>query len=145
MFRLILLVVLFPFFAQAVEFKEGDIIFQETDQRLKILTRSRWTHVGVILKEGTSLVVAQAGPGVVKTPLNTFIQNGINQDYVVKRLDEQVAPLNDNQIASLKQAINAHIGKRYDFWFEWSDDVIYCSELVWKVFAQALSQHQNVA
>ena len=25
-------------------------------------------------------------------------------------------------------------GKDYDLYFEWSDDRIYCSELVWKVF-----------
>jgi hypothetical protein len=28
----------------------------------------------------------------------------------------------------------AFAGKDYDLYFEWSDDRIYCSELVWKVF-----------
>lgn len=29
------------------------------------------------------------------------------------------------------------IGKNYDLTFEWSDDRIYCSELVWKIYQRA--------
>jgi hypothetical protein len=29
-------------------------------------------------------------------------------------------------------------GKDYDIYFEWSDDKIYCSELVWKIYKEAL-------
>ena len=29
-------------------------------------------------------------------------------------------------------------GKNYDFTFGWSDDRIYCSELVWKIYKRAL-------
>jgi uncharacterized protein YycO len=33
------------------------------------------------------------------------------------------------------QAIgNQFLGKNYDITFEWSDDKIYCSELVWKIY-----------
>lgn len=28
-------------------------------------------------------------------------------------------------------------GKNYDLTFEWSDDKIYCSELIWKVYQRA--------
>jgi hypothetical protein len=28
-------------------------------------------------------------------------------------------------------------GKNYDLTFEWSDDRIYCSELVWKIYQRA--------
>ena len=28
------------------------------------------------------------------------------------------------------------IGKDYDLYFEWSNDRIYCSELVWKIYKQ---------
>jgi len=30
------------------------------------------------------------------------------------------------------------IGKNYDLYFEWSDNRIYCSELVWKIYKEAL-------
>ncbi len=28
-------------------------------------------------------------------------------------------------------------GKSYDLFFEWSDDKIYCSELIWKIYKRA--------
>ncbi|HNT51043.1 MAG TPA: YiiX/YebB-like N1pC/P60 family cysteine hydrolase, partial [Cyclobacteriaceae bacterium] len=28
-------------------------------------------------------------------------------------------------------------GKNYDLYFEWSDDRMYCSELVWKIYFEA--------
>lgn len=30
------------------------------------------------------------------------------------------------------------LGKNYDLYFGWSDDRIYCSELVWKIYQQGL-------
>jgi len=30
-------------------------------------------------------------------------------------------------------------GKNYDIYFEWSDDKIYCSELVWKIYKETLN------
>ncbi|MEW5978574.1 MAG: YiiX/YebB-like N1pC/P60 family cysteine hydrolase [Acidobacteriota bacterium] len=29
-------------------------------------------------------------------------------------------------------------GKSYDLYFDWSDDKIYCSELVWKIYKRSL-------
>ncbi len=34
----------------------------------------------------------------------------------------------------MKQAGKQFMGKDYDGTFEWSDDRIYCSELVWKIY-----------
>ena len=30
------------------------------------------------------------------------------------------------------------VGKKYDIYFGWSDERIYCSELVWKIYNEAL-------
>ena len=37
----------------------------------------------------------------------------------------------------MKQVGEQFNGKSYDIYFEWSDDKIYCSELVWKIYKQA--------
>jgi uncharacterized protein YycO len=29
------------------------------------------------------------------------------------------------------------LGKDYDIYFEWSDNRIYCSELIWKIYKEA--------
>lgn len=38
----------------------------------------------------------------------------------------------------LYEAGKKYQGKSYDLYFEWSDDKIYCSELVWKIYKDAL-------
>jgi hypothetical protein len=38
----------------------------------------------------------------------------------------------------MKKAGKVFDGKRYDRYFEWSDDRMYCSELVWKIYKNAL-------
>jgi uncharacterized protein YycO len=37
----------------------------------------------------------------------------------------------------MKEVGEAFSGKNYDLAFEWSDDKIYCSELIWKVYQRA--------
>ncbi len=37
----------------------------------------------------------------------------------------------------MKTAGEKFKGKNYDIYFEWSNDKIYCSELVWKIYKEA--------
>ena len=37
----------------------------------------------------------------------------------------------------MKQVGKQFIGKNYDLTFEWSDDKIYCSELIWKIYKRS--------
>ena len=37
----------------------------------------------------------------------------------------------------MKQVGEKFNGKNYDLTFEWSDDKIYCSELIWKIYQRA--------
>lgn len=37
----------------------------------------------------------------------------------------------------MKQIGDQFNGKNYDLTFEWSDDKIYCSELIWKIYQRA--------
>jgi hypothetical protein len=39
----------------------------------------------------------------------------------------------------MQEAGNKYMGKNYDSYFEWSDDRIYCSELVWKIYKETLN------
>jgi uncharacterized protein YycO len=38
----------------------------------------------------------------------------------------------------MKQIGEKYSGKDYDLYFEWSDSRIYCSELVWKIYKEAV-------
>jgi hypothetical protein len=53
----------------------------------------------------------------------------------VKRLARPLTAIEDNR---LKQAAGSYEGRSYDLYFEWSNERIYCSELVWKIYRDAV-------
>jgi hypothetical protein len=69
------------------------------------------------------------------TPLAQWTARGTGGAYVVKRLNTS---LTTTQVRQLRAAAERHAGKPYDLYFEWSDGRIYCSELVWKAYHEAL-------
>jgi hypothetical protein len=61
------------------------------------------------------------------------VKRGVDQKYVVKRLKKS---LSSQQIAAMKTNIVLKwVGKPYDKYFDWNHGSLYCSELVWVVFA----------
>ncbi|WP_020380584.1 YiiX family permuted papain-like enzyme [Leptospira interrogans serovar Szwajizak] len=123
--------------------KEGDLIFQETfseqGKAIKIATRSRYTHVGIIFKYKEKLKVLEAVEPVKITEIDTFISKGKNKHFVIKRLANSDMLLTEEKIRLMKSIGNQYIGKHYDIYFNWSDEKIYCTELAWKIFKQALN------
>ncbi len=120
--------------------REGDILFQATGGRqgdaIALATHSRWTHVGMAFREnGRWMVVEAVGP-VKTTPLQEWIDHG-DGEYAVKRLARDTPDLDPAGRKRLMEATRRFMGRPYDLAFEWSDERIYCSELVWKVYAEA--------
>ena len=46
--------------------------------------------------------------------------------------------MNEQALKKMKKVGEKYKDKDYDIYFEWSDDKIYCSELVWKIYDEAL-------
>jgi len=46
--------------------------------------------------------------------------------------------LTPETLTKMKQIGEKYAGKDYDLYFEWSDSKIYCSELVWKIYKEAV-------
>lgn len=118
---------------------DGDIIFQtsKSSQSLAVqsATRSRYSHMGIVFLKNSKPFVLEAISTVKFTPLDVWIARGVDKHFVVKRLQ---AGLKQSDISELKKASLAFEGRPYDLTFEWSDDRIYCSELVWKLYKRAL-------
>jgi len=114
--------------------KVAILIFHESQsaQSAAILeaTNSRWSHVGILFQDDGQWHVAEGAQPVRIVSLPVFIARGKNQTIRVYRLPG----LTDAQKKQLRTEINVHLGKIYDIYFEWSDDLVYCSELVYKVF-----------
>jgi len=73
------------------------------------------------------------------TPLKNWVARGSGSYYVVKPLQNANRILTPDAIARLRQVAAQFQGKPYyDLTFEWSDDRIYCSELVWKIYDRGL-------
>jgi hypothetical protein len=130
------------FSKENIDFKSGDIIFQSSTSgqslAIQLATHSKYSHVGVIFEKKGELYVCEAVQPVKITPLQKFIERGDNQHYVVKRLIDSEKLVTTDAIQKMKQYGEKQIGKNYDLYFEWSDDKIYCSELVWKIYKEAL-------
>jgi uncharacterized protein YycO len=81
--------------------------------------------------------VLEAVQPVKLTRLAEFINRGEDKHYVVKRVKNSDAFLTTEGITKMKSIGEKYLNKNYDLKFEWSDDKIYCSELVWKIYDQA--------
>ena len=117
----------------------GDIVFHTSTSTQSVAvqsaTHSRYSHMGIVLiKEGRPVVLEAVQP-VKYTDLKTWLNRGKGQQYVIKRLTSPIKPA---AVSKLDQEAKRYLGKPYDLTFEWSDDRIYCSELVWKLYKSAL-------
>ena len=121
-------------------FQNGDIIFQisKSSQSLAIqqASHSKYSHMGIIYEENGHYYVYEAVQPVKLTKLNEWIKRGENSHYVVKRLKD-ISLLTPTNLAKMKTVGETYRGKKYDIHFEWSDEKIYCSELVWKIYHEA--------
>ena len=123
------------------EIKNGDLIFQTSlsgqSKAIQVATHSKYSHCGLIYKDGNDFFVFEAVQPVKRTPLDKWIARGENGKFVIKRLKNAEQILTPATIQKMKQVGGEFTGKNYDLTFEWSDDKIYCSELIWKVYQRA--------
>lgn len=123
----------------ASRWHDGDIIFHtsRSAQSLAIqrATHSPYSHVGVIFFRDGKPYVFEAVSTVQYTPLSKWTARGEGGRFIIKRLKRA---LTGAEKSKLRTAARMYEGKPYDLYFEWSDQRIYCSELVWKIYQRAL-------
>jgi uncharacterized protein YycO len=127
--------------SQVDSLQNGDIIFQTSkssqSKAIQLATNSKYSHMGLIYQQGNGYVVYEAIQPVKVTPLKEWIARGENGHYVVKRLKNADQILTPEVLTKMKSVGNEYLNKDYDIYFEWSDDKIYCSELVWKIYQRS--------
>ncbi len=120
---------------------EGDIIFQSSQSRqctaVKLATHSEYSHVGMITIIDSKPYVLEAIEPVCITPLADWIARGTGGHYTVMRLKNRDAEILDSEIQKERSIAKKLLNIHYDLYFNWSDDQLYCSELVWKVYQRA--------
>ncbi|MCU0354783.1 MAG: YiiX family permuted papain-like enzyme, partial [Cytophagales bacterium] len=120
----------------------GDLIFHTSlsaqSKAIQAATKSKYSHCGIVYREGNRCYVLEAVQPVKTTPLDQWIARGQNQHYVVKRLKNADQMLTPAVLAKMQQIGRQFVGKDYDLAFGWGDEKIYCSELIWKVYQRAV-------
>jgi hypothetical protein len=123
------------------EIRNGDLIFQTSlsgqSRAIQLATKSRYSHCGIIYGENGKFYVFEAVQPVKSTPLDKWIARGRDGKFVIKRLRNADKVLTEEALLKMKDEGAKFNGKRYDQTFEWSDDKIYCSELIWKIYKRA--------
>ena len=140
--------------------QSGDIIFHtsqsDESEAIRIITGSNYTHVGVIMQDkdgyynvfetggkkatsgtstGDTATSGTATGGTVRTtPLKDFIDRGDDSKFTVMRVRSFSPP----QKKPLKKAIKKFMNKPQDYHLRWSDDELYSSEFVYKIFLEAM-------
>lgn len=123
-------------------YQTGDIIFQASESRqcqaVKMATHSEVSHCGIVFSEHGKWLVLEAIEPVQITPLQEFIERGIGSHYTIKRM-HGMYPISKMAIEKMVSKGKQWIGKHYDIYFNWSENELYCSELVWKLYKQQLN------
>lgn len=116
--------------------RDGDLIFQTSlsgqSRAIQEATGSKYSHCGIIYRDGCDYFVYEAVQPVKSTPLAQWIARGKGGHYVVKRLAGADSLLTERNIAAMRREAARFAGRDYDLTFGWSDDRLYCSELIWK-------------
>lgn len=115
--------------------REGDVLFQSTPHNpltdaIEALTASPFSHCGLLHKSDDGWVVIEAVEPVKETSLDQWIARGRGRAYSVFRLKEAYR----EKIPLLVEAAQAYEGLPYDSHYEFDDEAIYCSELIFKAF-----------
>lgn len=112
----------------AFGYNQGDILFQESKSEqskyIKEATGSRYTHCGIIYKKNGKDYVLEASNTVKLTPIQEWINRGVGKHIKVKKCS----------IKNFEINVAKYLGKSYDTSFRWTDDRMYCSELVYKIY-----------
>jgi hypothetical protein len=125
-----------------LQLSDGDLIFQTSrssqSAAVQHATGSIWSHMGMIVLRNGQPYVLEASATVRYTPLAQWIVYGVGRHFVIKRLADANRVLTSEAMAKLDTLGATFLGRHYDTTFEWSDDRMYCSELVWKIYDRAL-------
>lgn len=124
--------------------QSGDLIFHQSNgfqaQAIQEAQGSPYTHMGLLFYENKQWYVYEAVQPVRRTALAKWIRRGKGGHYIIKRVR---ADLLDMSLPSASQAllqkVKKYLNYDYDIFFQWNDEAIYCSELVFKSYLSAFA------
>ena len=123
--------------------RDGDVVFQSLPPgpvvwAIEGVTKSPYSHCGIVAKKDGQWVVYEALGKVRVTPLKEFLFRGRGGGFVVYRLRDP----HKEHIPETLACCESYLGRPYDIRYRLDDEKIYCSELIWKAFRDATDGQQ---
>lgn len=111
--------------------REGDILFVETEsfqsKFVKLGMLSIWSHCGIAVDTPEGVQIMEADTTVRIIPIERFIEKSVGGKYIIKRPKQQLTkPIEQDK----------WLGLWYDLKFDFDNEEIYCSELVWLIYKE---------
>jgi hypothetical protein len=118
--------------------EEGDVLFQSLPRAplvdaIEGATRSKWSHCGLVVRDGEGWGVLEAIGPVKVTPFADWVAQARDGRFAAYRWRERPP----GRVAAIIAAARTYLGRPYDVHYAMDDERIYCSELVEKAFATA--------
>ena len=117
----------------------GDLLFQKVNKKKSLTSDSAYNNIGIAFIDGDNYALLETSDQVQYVSIREWIENGINQDYVAKRLLNADSLITSLNIQELRNEARNNIMKKYDNSNEWSDDKMYNAELIWKMYERAFN------
>lgn len=124
---------------------EGDIVMQISEKPEHLAfgkaCNSKYNHVGIIFirPRDRMYIVMEANDSVGAMPLKEWADRGQGKHVALMRLKNSNQILNEKKTERLKKGAKDFRGKREDFYYSWSDEAFYSTELAWKLYDNTLN------
>jgi len=121
--------------------RDGDLVFisviNPLFKHVASATHSRATHVGIAFFDETRgwLIAESTVPFAKFTPLHKYLRRSHDRWVAVKRVHQD---LNADQVTSLRRVSEKHMGRIYDFGFNYDSKKLFCSKFVFDVYRETL-------
>ena len=137
---LLLVLLAGPLLAAPEDYRPGDVIFLRIPtsfgRAIEDVTHTPVSHVGLIAQhESGHLTVVHALMKVQEEPLERFLERGRGH-FAVSRYAFRSEADRDQVIAAARHLL----GLPYDYEFVMTNQAIYCSELIYRAFADGLHE-----
>jgi hypothetical protein len=116
------------------DLRSGDVVLQTStspqSRAIQLATGSPYSHVGIVEVAPRGTYVIEAIGRVSRTPWTAWRARGEGGRVTILR----PRGVDHRKISRVLSQARAFLGKPYDARFGWSDERIYCSELVYKAY-----------
>lgn len=118
--------------------QEGDILFQPLPHGALVdaiegVSLSSYSHCGIVVRESGEWFVLEAIGPVRTTRLGDWIRRGRGGSFDAYRLESAL----QQRVPEILKSARTYLGRPYDMHYDFDDDRIYCSELVFKAVRTA--------